>query len=190
MQDYGVTADQIVPIDDSELQRRTAARMQVSDQPPEAPAMLASTEKPLSETEAENGTQAPGQTESQNEEEQQETETMTTTTQPQPKTYGSVLHVDTNGFQHEVLDTDAPVLVDFYADWCGPCRRLAPTLDQLARQRPDAKVVKVNIDKSPELAARYRVESIPTVIVFKQGKVASRQTGLVNGAALERMLGG
>jgi thioredoxin 1 len=190
MRDYGVTAERIVPNDDSEIQPPAAARMRVSDQPPEAPVMLVSTEEPLSEAEPETETQAARQTESQSEQEQEETETMTTTTQPQPKTYGSVLHVDTNGFQHEVLDTDAPVLVDFYADWCGPCRRLAPTLDRVARQRPDAKVVKVNIDKSPELAARYRVESIPTVIVFKQGKVASRQTGLVDGAALQRMLGG
>jgi thioredoxin 1 len=183
MRDYGVTGDTIASIQGSEPQTHKAARVQVSDQPPEAPAMLASTRESLSDeaTETETQTEDP---------KQRETETMTTTTQPQIKKYGSVLHVNTKEFQHEVLDTDAPVLVDFYADWCGPCRRLAPTLDRLARQRPDTKVVKVNIDKSPELAERYRVESIPTVIVFKQGEVASRQTGFVNDAALQRMLGG
>jgi thioredoxin 1 len=107
----------------------------------------------------------------------------------QTKTYGSVLHVETDEFQEVVLETDAPVLVDFYADWCGPCRRLAPALEQLARQRPDAKIVKVDIDKSPELAARYRVESIPTVMVFKQGDVTARQTGLADRNTLKRLLG-
>jgi thioredoxin 1 len=111
-----------------------------------------------------------------------------TATAPQSRTYGKVEHVSTGSFEKDVLKADVPVLVDFYADWCGPCRRLAPVLDEVARETPKAKVVKVNIDKSPKLAAKYGVRSIPTVLVFKDGSVAAKRTGMTDQRTLQRML--
>ena len=81
-----------------------------------------------------------------------------------------VLHVNSSTFDQHVLRSDLPVLVDFYADWCGPCKALAPTLEQVAAENPQARVVKVNIDDSPELAARYGVKSVPRLLVFKDGR--------------------
>jgi thioredoxin 1 len=102
---------------------------------------------------------------------------------------GKVEYTSTSSFQQDVLDAELPVLVDFYADWCGPCRRLGPTLDKLARETTDAKVVKVDIDKNPQLAAKYRVSSIPTVMVFKDGNVVAQHTGLADQKTLEQLLG-
>ena len=102
---------------------------------------------------------------------------------------GKVEYTSTSRFQQDVLEADVPVLVDFYADWCGPCRRLGPTLDKLARETPNAKVVKVDIDKHPQLASKYRVSSIPTVMVFKDGSVVAQHTGLADQSTLEQLLG-
>jgi thioredoxin 1 len=99
-----------------------------------------------------------------------------------------VLHASDTNFRRRVLESDVPVMVDSYADWCGPCKRLAPALEQLAKENPEAKVVKVNVDDSPELAARYRVESIPTLIVFKDGDVANKHVGLASSAQLRALL--
>ncbi|NUQ63537.1 MAG: thioredoxin [Pirellulales bacterium] len=93
---------------------------------------------------------------------------------------GKVQHANEDTFSREVLGSNVPVLVDFYADWCGPCQRLAPTLEELARDTPDAKVVKVNVDHSPRLAARYGVDSIPSVKVFKNGEVVAEHVGLAS----------
>jgi thioredoxin 1 len=110
------------------------------------------------------------------------------TTKPKSWTHGKVGHVATESFQQHVLKSNVPVLVDFYADWCGPCRRLAPVLDQLARETPHAKVVKVNIDTSPQLAQQYGVSSIPTVMVFKGGSIVAQHTGLADRRTLQRLL--
>jgi thioredoxin 1 len=91
-----------------------------------------------------------------------------------------VEYADEATFDQEVLRSDVPVLVDFYADWCPPCRALAPTLQQLAPQMPDAKIVKVNVDESPQLAARYGVDSIPNLKVFKDGQVTAEHVGLAS----------
>jgi len=99
-----------------------------------------------------------------------------------------VEHVSAASFQEDVLDLDAPVLVDFYADWCGPCRKLAPALEQLARDNPAAKVVKVNIDKDPQLAAAYDVTSIPKLMVFRDGEVVAEHRGMADAATLRRLL--
>jgi thioredoxin 1 len=80
------------------------------------------------------------------------------------------------------------VLVDFYATWCGPCKALAPKLEEVAQESPQAKVIKVNIDDSPELADRYGVKSVPTLIVFRDGQVAAKQRGAVSKARLKTML--
>jgi len=101
----------------------------------------------------------------------------------------SVQHVSTQTFASEVLESPVPVLVDFYADWCGPCRMLAPTLERLSTEfNGRAKVVKVNIDEDPALAIQFQVSAIPTVALIADGKVVSRTTGLVGEASLRTAL--
>ena len=111
-----------------------------------------------------------------------------TTTAVQRRSHGKVEHVGTDRFQLDVLNANVPVLVDFYADWCGPCRMLAPVLDQVARETPHAKVVKVNIDTNPQIAQAYGVSSIPTVMVFRKGSVVAQHTGLADRSTLQRLL--
>ncbi len=91
----------------------------------------------------------------------------------------TILHLGNEDFAQEVLESDRPVLVDFWADWCQPCHMLAPTIDQLAESYGDRiKVAKVDIDVAKELATKYDVRSIPTVILFKDGEVAGRIIGV------------
>lgn len=91
-------------------------------------------------------------------------------------------------FDEEVLGARIPVLVDFYADWCGPCKQLAPVLANVARETLTGKIVKVNVDENPDLADRYSVSFLPTLIVFKDGQVITKQTGLVDKDRLKAML--
>jgi thioredoxin 1 len=100
----------------------------------------------------------------------------------------TVLHASQSTFDQQVLRSEAPVLVDFYANWCGPCRALSATLEEVAAESPQAKVVKINIDESPELAARYGVNSIPSLIVFKNGQIISHRSGVVSKGQLKTML--
>ncbi|NQT40409.1 MAG: thioredoxin [Planctomycetes bacterium] len=99
-----------------------------------------------------------------------------------------VEHADTADFQRKVLESDVPVLVDFYADWCGPCRMLAPTLEELARETSDARIVKVDVDRNPELAARYKVGSIPSLAVFAGGEIRAQHVGLADKSELKALL--
>ncbi|MCU0830704.1 MAG: thioredoxin [Rhizobiaceae bacterium] len=85
--------------------------------------------------------------------------------------------VTTSSFKADVLDSDKPVVVDFWAEWCGPCRMIAPALEELAAEMPGVKIAKVNIDENPELAAQFGVRSIPTLLMFKGGQVASNMVG-------------
>jgi thioredoxin 1 len=97
-------------------------------------------------------------------------------------------HVSADQFDAKVLQSEVPVLVDFYAEWCGPCKALAPVLEEVARETPDAKIVKVNVDESYELADRYHITSIPSLLLFKNSSLAERHVGLVNKAALKSLL--
>ena len=89
----------------------------------------------------------------------------------------SVLHINKQNFQEEVLFSEKPVLLDFWAPWCGPCRMIGPILDEIAKERPDVKVCKINIDEEYDLAARYKVVSIPTLMVLQNGMVEDRAIG-------------
>lgn len=98
------------------------------------------------------------------------------------------IHVTTDNFEAEVLKSDAPVLVDFYADWCGPCKMLAPLLEQFAQEHPQVKVCKINVDDQADLAMDYDVRSIPTLVVFKDGKEANRSVGLISKSQLQNLI--
>ena len=88
-----------------------------------------------------------------------------------------VLHINKDNFHKEVINSDKPVLLDFFASWCGPCRMVGPILDEIAEEREDIKVCKVNIDEQPELAHRYRIMTIPTLMVLKNGQVREQSGG-------------
>ena len=88
-----------------------------------------------------------------------------------------------------IIAGDKPVMVDFYADWCGPCRMVAPTIEALSAERDDAVIVKVNVDNTPELAVRFGVSSIPTILVFRGGELFSRAVGVRSKDELIEMLG-
>jgi thioredoxin 1 len=93
-------------------------------------------------------------------------------------------------FEQEVLQSETPVIVDFWAEWCGPCHAVAPVLDKIVEERGDElKLVKVNIDEEQEIAARYGIASIPTMILFKDGEPAAAAIGAQPKTALERSLG-
>jgi thioredoxin 1 len=100
----------------------------------------------------------------------------------------TVLHASQANFDEQVLRSDVPVLVDFYADWCGPCKKLAPVLEELAAETPNAKIVKVNVERSPQLAAEYGVDSIPSLKLFKNGQVTDQAVGLASKDRLRTML--
>ena len=99
----------------------------------------------------------------------------------------AVEHIGQETFDQQVLRSSAPVMVDFYATWCGPCQQLGPVLEQFAAETPGMKVVKVDIDQNRALADRYGVQKIPCVIVFKDGKPAGRNVGLASKAQLKAM---
>ena len=89
----------------------------------------------------------------------------------------SALNINKNNFQEEVLNSKVPVLLDFWAPWCGPCRMVAPVIDKLAEERPDVKFGKVNVDEEPQLAAKFGVVSIPTLVVMDGGAIVAQAVG-------------
>ena len=91
----------------------------------------------------------------------------------------AVVKLTTDNFEQEVMQADQPVLVDFYADWCGPCKMMGPVVEEISNEEAGVKVCKINIDEQIELAQRYGVTSIPTFISFKNGEVSGKQVGAV-----------
>ena len=88
-----------------------------------------------------------------------------------------VLHINKDNFHKEVMNSEKPVLLAFFASWGGPCKMVAPILDEIAEEREDIKVCKVDIDQQPELASRFRVMSVPTLMVMKEGKIVEQSIG-------------
>ena len=101
----------------------------------------------------------------------------------------AILHVNESEFDREVLQDSGTVLVDFWATWCGPCRMLSPIVDEVAEERTDVKVGKVNVDEQPELASQFGVMSIPTLLVFRDGKLVNQAVGARPKAAVLALLG-
>lgn len=100
----------------------------------------------------------------------------------------SVISINSNNFSQEVLQSDKPVLVDFFATWCGPCKMLSPIVDELADAHPEVKVCKIDVDQNQDLAQQFQVMSIPTLILFKGGQAASKVVGLQSKSALEQLI--
>ena len=100
----------------------------------------------------------------------------------------SAMNINKHNFYEEVIHSDKPVLLDFWAPWCGPCRMVVPIVDEIAKERPDIKVVKINIDEEIELAQQYRVMTIPTLMVMKEGKILKQSAGAKRKSAILDML--
>ncbi len=101
---------------------------------------------------------------------------------------GSLQHVTDSNFQAEVIESDKPVLVDFWAPWCGPCRVVAPVLEEIASQRDDVRIVKLNVDDNQQTAAAYGIMAIPTMLLFRNGAEAHRIQGAMPKKRLEAEL--
>ena len=99
-----------------------------------------------------------------------------------------VLKITSENFEEEVLNSEKTVLIDFYADWCGPCKMLSPVVEAIAKENEEIKVVKVNVDNEQDLAIEYQVMSIPTIVVMKEGKEINRSVGVVSKTDLLEMV--
>ena len=100
----------------------------------------------------------------------------------------SVFNINPANFEEKVTNSDSPVLVDFWASWCGPCTMLSPIVEQLAEEHPEIAVGKVNVDEAPELAQRFQVSAIPTLVLFKDGKAMDISVGVKSKDDLEEFI--
>lgn len=100
----------------------------------------------------------------------------------------SVMYIDKSNFQKEVMESDKPVLLDFWATWCMPCRMIGSVIEEIAEERADIKVGKINVDEQPELAGQFKVMSIPTLLVIKDGKIANQSVGVKSKEAILDMI--
>lgn len=100
----------------------------------------------------------------------------------------SVLHITKENFQKEIMESQKPVLVDFFADWCGPCKMVSPILDEIAKEQDGVKIGKINVDEEGELAMSFQVMSIPTLMVFQDGKIVQKALGAQSKQAILSML--
>lgn len=100
----------------------------------------------------------------------------------------AVITISKDNFEEEVLKSDKTVLVDFWAGWCGPCKMLSPIVDQIAEERPDIKVGKVNVDEQPSLAIDFKVMNIPTLLVFKNGQLTNQSVGVISKSDILELL--
>jgi thioredoxin 1 len=100
----------------------------------------------------------------------------------------SAVNINKENFQNEVLNSDKPVLLDFWASWCGPCRMVLPMVEQIAEEREDVKVGKINVDEQPELASQFGVFSVPTLMVMKDGQIVKHAVGARPKHVIEAML--
>ena len=101
----------------------------------------------------------------------------------------NVLKITNKNFEEEVLNSDKPVIIDFYADWCGPCKMLRPVLDQIAEENENIKIVSINVDYNEKLARDYNVFSIPCLVLIENGKEINRSVGMVPKSDVEKMIG-
>lgn len=92
----------------------------------------------------------------------------------------NVLKITNKNFEEEVLNSNKPVIIDFYADWCGPCKMMSPIIDNIAEENSDIKVGKVNVDEAQDIAIKYNIMSIPTIIIFKEGKEYKKFVGVTS----------
>ncbi|MDD6727650.1 MAG: thioredoxin [Eubacteriales bacterium] len=100
----------------------------------------------------------------------------------------SVIKIDKNNFQKEVMESERKVLLDFYADWCGPCRMVSPIVDEIAQEHPEYKVCKINVDEQPEIASSFQVMSIPSLFIIENGKAVNSSVGAKTKAEILEML--
>lgn len=100
----------------------------------------------------------------------------------------AVVNITTDNFEEEVINSDRKVLIDFWASWCGPCQMIGPVIEKVADEKEDIKVVKINVDEQGELAAKYQVMSIPTLIVLDKGKIINQSVGLISKSEIEELI--